>query len=125
MSKAAVSVLIFGIYVMSAGLLLIVVPDFVARVFFIDPPADEWARFLGAVVTILGFYYIYCARTEATGFFRATLYGRPGALVAAVAFVMLGYFKPGLILVGVIDTCGAIWTWWALRQDARHAGSAA
>ena len=121
MSKAAQSIFFFGIYVMAAGLMLIIVPDLVAKIFLLDPPTDAWARLFGLIAAILGFYYMYCARAEATGFFRATIYGRPAGIFVVSAFVMLGYFKPGIILVGAIDLAGAIWTWWALRKDARSA----
>jgi hypothetical protein len=120
MSKAAQSIFIFGIYVMAAGLMLFIVPELVARALFLDPPADGWARLFGLIAAVLGFYYIFCARVEATGFFRATVYARPFVIFIVIGFVLLGLSKPGLILIGAIDFAGAIWTWRALRQDAKY-----
>jgi hypothetical protein len=34
------------------------------------------------------------------------------------AFVLLGLAQPQLLLLGVADFLGAIWTTWALRADA-------
>jgi len=119
MSKAAKSIFVFGIYLMAGGLMLVAVPDLVARMLLLDPPADQWARFAGLVITFLGFYYLFCARAEATGFFRATIYGRIAVLFSLTALVLLGLLEPNLILVGAGDVAGALWTAWALGQDRK------
>jgi len=50
-------------------------------------------------------------------FFRWTVYARPTLIIFFIAFVLLGYVNPALILFGIVDLLGAIWTGLALRSD--------
>jgi hypothetical protein len=68
------------------------------------------------VVVILGYYCIVAARFELTHFFEASAYGRPAVIVCFAAFVLLGMAQPVLVLFGLIDLLGAIWTRLALRS---------
>ena len=61
---------------------------------------------------------VWAARNELTSFFRLTVYGRCAALVFFIAFVVLGFAPPTLILFGVIDAAGAVWTALCLRGGA-------
>ena len=119
MSKAAQSIFYFGVYAVALGASGLITPDFIADVFRIDRPADSWARFTGAVAIWLGIYYLVCGRNEVRSFFYATVVLRPLVLMTLIVFVMLGWFKPGILMIGVIDTLGAAWTWWALHQNNR------
>ncbi len=55
------------------------------------------------LVFSLGYYYIVAARHELVAFFRATTYGRAAVVLFFIAFVVLGFVKPVLILFGVVD----------------------
>lgn len=48
---------------------------------------------------------------------RATVFGRFAVLLFFVAFVLLDFAPPVLILFGVIDAAAAIWTAIALRAE--------
>jgi hypothetical protein len=117
MSKAAKSILVFGIYAVVVGLTFLVIPN-IALALLGGPTSDEvWIRVLGLIVAILGYYYIQAARHELTPFFRSTVQGRPLVLVGFIVFVLLGLAKPVLIIFGVIDLLGALWTGLALRTS--------
>jgi hypothetical protein len=64
----------------------------------------------------LGFYYTQAARKEMTDFFRWTVYTRSTVIVFFAVFVLLKFAGPPLIMFGVIDLLGAIWTGLALRS---------
>ncbi len=119
MSKAAQSIFYFGVYAIALGVLGLLAPDFIADVLQIDRPADSWARFTGAVAIWLGIYYVVCGLNEVHSFFLATVVLRPVVLITLIVFVMFGWFKPGILIIGLIDTLGAATTCWALRQDDR------
>jgi len=51
---------------------------------------EVWIRVLGAIITILAFYYLFAARHETKDFFWMTVWGRPAVLVFFTAFVLLG-----------------------------------
>ena len=44
-------------------------------------------------------------------------WARPAVLLVTVAFALLGYSPPILILFGVIDFAGVAWMFWALRSE--------
>ena len=69
------------------------------------------------LVLILGYYYATAAQSEFIPFLRATVVGRFSVLVFFIAFVLLDFAPPTLILFGVIDAVAATWTGLALRTQ--------
>jgi hypothetical protein len=118
MTHAAKSTLIFGIYLVLMGIILVVDPNRLLGLFGVPPTTEVWIRVLGVIVGILGFYYIQAARNALTPFFRATIYGRTIVLISFVMFAILGLVEPILIFFGVIDFLGGIWTALALRAES-------
>lgn len=51
-----------------------------------------------------------------TDFFRWTVFLRSTVIVFFAIFVLLGFAGPPLVLFGVVDLLGAIWTGLALRS---------
>ena len=116
MSKGARSVFVFGLYLIVLGIVLIVVPNVLLDMFFLPSTTEVWVRVVGMLVLFLGYYYIQAARKELTDFLRWTLYPRSTVIVFFAAFVLLGFAKPPLILFGVVDLLGVVWTALALRS---------
>jgi hypothetical protein len=117
MTKSARSVFVFGLYLLVLGIVLLVAPNFLAGMFFLPSTTEVWIRVAGMLVLFLGFYYTQAARKEMTDFFRWTVYVRSSVILFFVAFVLLGFAGPPLILFGVVDMLGAIWTGLALRSS--------
>ncbi len=116
MSKGARSVFVFGLYLGVLGIVLLLAPNFLLGIFFLPSTTEVWLRVVGMLVLFLGFYYALAARKELTDFLRLTLYTRSTVILFFAAFVLLGFAKPPLILFGVVDLLGAIWTALALRS---------
>jgi len=116
MSKSARSVFVFGLYLLVLGIVLLVVPNFLFGMFAIPSTTEVWIRVVGMLVLFLGFYYTQAARKEMTDFFRWTVYLRSTVIIFFVVFVLLDLVSSQLILFGVIDLLGAIWTGLALRS---------
>ncbi len=57
MSKAAVSILIFGIYVLLNGITLMAAPNLMLITLHQPPTQEPWLRVFGAAVFVLGLYY--------------------------------------------------------------------
>ncbi len=121
MSRAAVSVLVFGVYVVVMGVLLLTGPNALLGLVGYPTTDEVWIRVLGVVTLALGYYYIVAARNEVTSFFSASVFARPLVFIFFFTFVALGMAKPVLILFGVVDLLGAIWTGLALRSS-KHRG---
>ena len=119
MSKAAVTVLVFGVYMVVVGFALLAVPNVLLSLFAYPTTTEVWIRILGFTVIVLGYYYIVAARYEMVHFFKASVYGRPAIIVFFAILVALGMAEPILVLFGAIDLLGAIWTGLALRSSQR------
>jgi hypothetical protein len=117
MSKSAVSVYVFSFYLFVLGALLVVIPNALMSPFGIARTDEVWIRVVGTLVLILGYYYNHAARQGFTSFFRCTAYARFSVLLFFIAFVLLGFAPPALILFGVIDAVAALWTGLALRSE--------
>ena len=117
MSKAAVSILVFGIYMVMVGLTMLVFPNQLLSLFGYPTTTEVWIRILGFIAAILGYYYIVAARYELTPFFWASVYARPLLIVCFVGLLLLRLAEPTLVLFGAIDLLGAMWTAWALRSS--------
>ncbi len=78
MSRAAKSVFFFGIYVLSLGVVLIIAPNVLLKLFGVPETSEVWIRVVGVVVLIIGYYYVRIATNEEgmTKFFRWTIYTR-------------------------------------------------
>ena len=117
MSRAAKSLLVFGIYLCGLGLILLLVPNLLLQVFGVPPTNEVWIRINGMFVLCLSFYYVRAARNELTIFIRWTVWPRIAVIIYFVAFVLLLSAPKGLLLFGLIDLLAAIWTWLALKKD--------
>ena len=116
MSNSARSVLVFGLYLVVLGIILLVAPNFLLGMFVLPSTTEVWIRIVGMLVLFLGFYYTQAAGKEMTDFFRWTVYLRSTVIIFFVVFVLLGFASPPLIMFGVVDLLGAIWTGLALRS---------
>jgi hypothetical protein len=115
MSRAGISILVFGIYILINGITLMAAPNVMLETLHQRPTQEPWLRVFGAVVFVLGLYYIQAARQEVVAFFRFTTWGRPLLLAILLLLVVLRMVPPIMLLFGVIDVAGAIWTATAIR----------
>lgn len=121
MSNSARSVLIFGWYLVALGCTLLTIPNAVLGIFGLPPTTDVWIRVVGMLVLCLSFYYIQAARHGLTPMLRWTVYVRSAVIVFFGAFVLLDFASAPLVLFGVVDLLGAIWTHTALRAEGAAA----
>jgi hypothetical protein len=118
MSKSALSLFGFSIYLYLLGFVLVVIPDTLLRIFEFPTADGLWIRVVGMLVIILGFYYSHAARAELKPFFVWTVIGRTSVLLFFIAFVIAGLAPPALIIFGTVDFAAAMWTLFAIRSDA-------
>jgi hypothetical protein len=116
MSRAARSLFIFAIYVAVVGAWLILSPNSFLH-FFGFPPTDQvWIRIVGMCFGALAFYYSLSSVMNLRPFIQLTVYARALTLPFFIGLVALRLTQPVLILFGVIDLAGAVWTEIALRR---------
>ncbi|MGD8441349.1 MAG: hypothetical protein PVG53_12500 [Holophagae bacterium] len=116
MSRPAFSVFVFAIYLYVLGLVLVIVPNSLLALFRLPETTEVWIRVVGVLVVLIGFYYTTAARNELTAMFRASVIARLSVLVFFVAFAVVGFAPPVLVVFGLVDAAAAIWTGWELRN---------
>lgn len=119
MSYSAKTVLFFAFYLLLLGVVLVVAPNLVLTSLGMPATDEVWIRIVGVLATVLGIYYSMAARSELRPFFIASVPVRMSVLFIFVAFVLLKFAPPILIVFGLVDFLGSIWTWVALRQETR------
>ncbi len=119
MNKASTTLLVFGIYAVAVGLSLLLIPNIITGLFTL-PVADEvWIRVVGILAICVGFYHIQASRDNNQDYFAMTVWGR---VLFAIGMTGLALLTPNhlpLILFGLVDLLGAIWTWYAQRQEGK------
>lgn len=120
MSKPALTLKVFGVYLFILGIGLILLPNLILSVFGVPPTSEVWIRVVGVLVFNIGIYYWYAAKHEARIIFLASVYARTFVLAAFIAFVVTGLVSPVLILFGTVDFAGAIWTFVALKTEKQQ-----
>lgn len=104
---------------MGLGLSALLVPDLIGEVMGFESVGGAWPRVVGMVVCFLAYYYLTLAKLDVRPFFKATVAARASVPLFFLAFVAMGLERWTLICIGVPDFAGALWTWSALRKDAR------
>jgi hypothetical protein len=112
----ALTVRVFGIYLLVLGAWLLVAPNALLALFGMAPTTEVWIRVVGMLVGFLGVYYVRAAAANLTRFFAWTVPVRLSVPVFFGAFVLLGLAPPVLLLFAVVDAAAALWTWRALRD---------
>jgi hypothetical protein len=115
MSRAAISVFVFGCYILINAVIVLAAPNLMLSTLGIGPTREPWLRLLGLMTLALSVYYIQAAREELIAFFRLTMWGRAIILVGTIVLASAGLVPPVIVMFGVIDAAGAVWTAFALR----------
>jgi hypothetical protein len=113
---------VFAVYLFVVSPVLVCAPNFLLTMFGIAPTGEVWIRVVGVIAFNLGVYMWVAARHENKPFLEASVYTRGSVFCAFVVFALLGLASPMIVLFGLIDLGGGLWTWYALKADARADG---
>ncbi len=117
MSKAGVSVFVFGLYmVVIVGLGFMILPHWSLSTFGLSTVDDIWIRMMGLLASIIGIYYLLAVRARMEVFFKWTVPARYYAVCFMVLMFVLGKIGPTILLFAAIDAACATWTLVALRS---------
>lgn len=117
MSRPGLSVFVFGLYLALTGLTLLVAPNLLLSLVGLPTSTEVWPRVVGILTMALSFFFTQAGRRNLTDFFRWTVYVRLSVFAGFTLLALLGFAGPALILFGVFDLLGALWTAWALRAE--------
>jgi hypothetical protein len=117
MSGAALSVFVFGIYLILSGLGFTFLPNTVLGLFGLPATQEPWIRIVGWLMVLIGYYYLMSGRRELRQFFPWTVIARTSVFVIFVLFYVLNWAPWTLLIFGIVDLLGAIWTYLAQRSS--------
>lgn len=117
MTASAKSVCYFGFYLYVVGITLMIAPNFLLSTLQIPETNEVWIRVVGVLAFGIGYYYHRAGAGNIQSFFIHTVTIRCFVFIAFCVFVLQNYVSAVLILFGVADLAGAIWTWVALRNE--------
>lgn len=110
-------VFIFGLYVVVAALVMMLVPGQVLEVLGVVITGEPWVHLAGYLAVMIGVYFLVAARVEAETFFGVAV---PLRQVSAVVLfgkaVLCGC--GAIAIFAVPDVAGGLWTWSARRRPA-------
>jgi len=118
MSRSALSVLVFGLYLSILALGFLIFPNTVLSLLGLLRTNEVWVRVVGMLLLGLSYYYIQMARLEFKPFFRFSAQARAFVIVFFIVFYLLDFTKVGLLILGGIDFLAASWTALALRSES-------
>ena len=117
----AVTVRVFGLYLLGLALVLMTIPNSLLAIFGIANTQEYWIRVVGMLAGLIGFLYTRYAPHGDRTFFGLTVQTRASVIVFFLAFVLLASAPWQLLLFGAVDLVGAGWTWWTLAANKRAA----
>lgn len=121
MSKSAISAKVFAVYLFIVGAVLTVAPNFLLSIFRMASTTEVWIHVVGVIVFMLGVYAWVAGKHENRPMLEASVYTRSFVFLAFTTFAVIGLASPTLIVFGIVELVGAMWTYFALRADAAAA----
>jgi len=118
MSAASRSIYYFVFYLLILVITLTVVPNVLLSNFQLGETHEVWILVLGVVVFNIGLYYVYMAPANHVLFLTLSIYTRMLVLFWFIVFVTLGWAPAQLILFGLVDGAGAVWTYLSMRKQS-------
>lgn len=116
MKNSKTTILVFAYYLAIMSAILLFWPSLFLYLGFDSTPMP-WVAICGYLIGILSFLYFMAAHSGNRQFYSWTVAGRVPLIVFSLVLVAMGLAPPVMILLGLVDTLGAIWTAWALRCD--------
>lgn len=117
MSQSARTLFVWSFYLLGLGVILVVVPNLLLGLFGFAPTEEVWIRVIGVLVLVLAYFSYASARGDNRDYFRWSVPGRMAVPIFFILFVLLNLAPVQLILFGLLDLAGALWTWQALRSE--------
>ena len=120
MSRARVSITIYGAYMAIGGLLMLLVPNLLLPLAGIPFDHGFWVRFAGLLCFVVGAKAIQNSAAENRSLFHFDSFTRTFAAATMTILVVTGIAPKIILLLASLDILSTIWTEIALRADKRN-----
>ena len=119
MTRAALSVYMYGLYLISSvALPFLIIPHFTLGLFGLSAGDELWVRFAGVLAGVLGAFYVAAVLTRNDPVLGWTVPARYASASFMAAMVALDTAGLGLLIFAALDALTASITWVALWADA-------
>ena len=119
MSRARLSIIVYGIYLASAGVVLAFAPNLLFSLAGIPETKEPWIRLAGCLAMVLAIKGIQNSKQEIPELFQMDVYTRAFAGTFIAVLALTGIAPRILLLLSAVDWGGALWTQLALRADKK------
>ena len=126
MTRAALSVYIYGLYLVSTITPpFLLFPHFALGLFGLSAGDDMWIRYVGVLGGIIGGFYIAGVLTRTRRIYSWSVPARYATGSFLALMVILGKAGLALFMFAALDILTASITWVAIRADAAEANQKA
>lgn len=119
-TKSAISVLVFGLYMLIQGSVLMIAPAILLNMIAVPVPMDAWVRVTGWCLVVLGIYYVQAARHSFRPFFLWSGWVRVAQFGFFLALWFGGLIQPILLGFSAVELASGVWTLVALRESSMN-----
>lgn len=116
MNRANKSILIFGIYSLVMGIVLLFIPHYILPKLNLPVSGEPWLNLLGFVLMCSSYYYIRSAFSDNTQFAVYTTHTRFAAPLAVAYLILSGKSDWHFLSFGIIDGLSGLWTLYELKK---------
>jgi len=92
-------------------------PNILLNLFGIKSTSEVWIRLVGMLLLALSLYYLVAVRNNLIIIYKVTACIRCSIIFFFVAFRLVGFVSPNIILFAVFDFLGGFWTFLALKKE--------
>ena len=117
MDRVSKSILVFGLYSMLMGIVLLFLPNIVLPLFNLPVSGEPWLNLLGFVLMCSSYYYIRSALSGNRQFALYTTQTRFAAPIIVAYLITAGKADWHFLSFGIVDGLGGLWTWFELKRN--------
>lgn len=116
-SKARLSIMVWGYYLVTMGLLLIVIPQQILSGMGFEPTSELWPRMTGLLSTVLGLYYLMIVYYRIHILYKWKIAGHLIGITTMIMLFSTNNAPSAIIPTAVTELVAAIWTIIGLKAD--------
>lgn len=117
MSGVSKSILIFGIYSLMMGIVLLFIPHLILPIFNLPVSGEPWLNLLGFVLVCSSYYYIRSGLSGNMQFALYTTHTRFAAPLIVAYLIATSKADWYFLSFGIVDGEGGLWTWFELKRN--------
>jgi hypothetical protein len=110
------SLIVFSIYSGFIGAVLLLAPRSILPQFGVYQEVNSFTFMLGMSLICLSFYYLASGIARDRFFAKLTIFTRVAIPFVTMSLYLVGNVPFHYVLLGLLDACSGIWTFFALRK---------